>query len=398
VAGQGSIVHHPGGGDPRHFPVFRPPEPDEHDLYLPGIGFCRPHGMASRGPVPAVAGGRTLTVHRMAVLGTGTWLDVEVSGVVPGPGSSRGIRFDVSLLADGEVHVAGLGPIHNRWDDGRMTVRTVARLGPLRPDLAEVEVIVGGEQIGGDLHALVPLVPAVEAGPPATRLSGAAATVGGVTVSVPRAVLGTDPTILLLELRTPPPHGHLWIGSRLGRVRGEELSLFDADGSEYLEEPTVVGSNDQKVVVFPRLPPGASGLRLVVPTVTTAIPAGEAELLVPLAGMRPGSAVPLGLDLALGGLPLRVLAAELWELATGRLLTLRLDLGPRREGRLLVGPGEILVGGEDRGFRGRWPDPGHARYETIDVPLPPQTPDVVSITFRLPIVEILGPWIVPLGF
>jgi hypothetical protein len=274
----------------------------------------------------------------------------------------------------------------------------VARLGPLRPDLAEVEVIVGGEHIGGDLQALVPLVPAVEASLLTTRLSGAEATVGGVTVSVPRAILGTDPTILLLEVRTPPPHGHVWIGSRLGRVRGEELSLFDADGREYLEEPTVVGFHNQVVVVFPRLPPGASGLRLVVPTVTLATPDGEAELHIPMAGQRSGAVIPLGLDLALGRLPFRVVAAELWELATGRLLTLRLDLGPRREGRLLVGPGEILVGGEAHDFRGRWPDPGHARYETIDVPLPPQTPDVVSITFRLPIVEILGPWVVPLGF
>src|SRR5215472_279559 len=404
VAGQGSIVHHPGGGDPRHFPVFRPPTQDEHDLYLPGIGFCRPHGMASRGPVPAAAGGRTLTVHRMAVLGTGTWLDVEVSGVVPGPGSSRGIRFDVSLLADGEVHVAGLGPIHNRWDDGRMTVRTVARLGPLRPDLAEVEVIVGGEQIGGDLHALVPLVPAVEAGLMATRLTGAAATLGGVTVSVPRAVLGTDPTVLLLEVRTPPPHSHVWIGSRIAiRGRGDELTLLDADGREYLEEPTVLGFSHDPAVIgdvafFPRLPPDATGLRLVVPTVTVAAFEGEAELRVPLAGVRPGGAVPLGLDVAFGGDPLRVVAAELWELATGRLLTLRLDLGPRRQGRLLLGPGQVLVDGEDRGFRGRWSGPGHARYETIDVPLPPETPDEVSITLRLPRVEILGPWIVPLGF
>ncbi|HKF18667.1 MAG TPA: hypothetical protein VKF14_15950 [Candidatus Dormibacteraeota bacterium] len=65
----------------------------------------------------------------------------------------------------------------------------------------------------------MPLVPAVEAGLLATRLTGAAATVGGVTIRVPQAVMGTDPTILLLEVRTPPPHGHVWIGSRIA-VRG----------------------------------------------------------------------------------------------------------------------------------------------------------------------------------
>src|SRR5262249_20834010 len=96
--------------------------------------------------------------------------------------------------------------------------------------------------------------------------------------------------------------------------------------------------------------------------------------------------------------PRRVVHAKLWGLETARLLTLRLDLGPRRQGRLLLGPGMVLVDGEDHGFRGRWSGLGRARYETIDVPLPAETPDVVSITFRLPRVEILGPWIVPLGF
>ena len=407
--GHGSIWHHPaaGRGKPTNLPVFRPPAPDEHDLYMPGVGFRSPGGMASRGPVSAAASGLTLTVHRVTVLNEGTWLDVEVSGVVPGPGSSRGIGFEVTLRADGQVHAAAADlnrSFSNHRDDGRIAVRTVAHLGPLRPDLAEVEVIVGGEQLGGELRALVPLVPAVEAGLMATRLTRAAATVGGVTVSVPRAVLGTDPTILLLEVRTPPPHGHVWIGARIAiRFRGQELTLLDADGREYLEEPTVAGSSHDPAVmgdvaVFPRLPPDATGLRLVVPTVTVAAFQGEAELRVPLVGVRPGGAVPLGLDLEFGGDPLRVVDAQLWELETGRLLTLRLDLGPRRQGRLLLGPGQVLVDGEDRGFRGRWSGLGHARYEMIDVPLPREAPDEVSITFRLPRVEILGPWIVPLGF
>ncbi len=54
--------------------------------------------------------------------------------------------------------------------------------------------------------------------------------------------------------------------------------------------------------------------------------------------------------------------------------------------------------GQDRGFRGRWSSESPARYETIDVPLPAETPAVASVTRRLPRVEIEGPWIVPLGF
>jgi hypothetical protein len=102
---------------PGNLPVFAPATPGEHDLYLPGVGFRSPRGMASRGgPVSAIAGGRTLTVHRVALLGRGTWLDVEVSGVVPGPGTSCGILLDVSLRADGQVHQAGVGPVRNRWE------------------------------------------------------------------------------------------------------------------------------------------------------------------------------------------------------------------------------------------------------------------------------------------
>src|SRR5262245_27442359 len=67
---QRSIWHHPAAeaGKSRNLPVFAPPTPYEHDLYLPGIGFRRPRGMASRRPVSAVAGGLALTVHRVAVL------------------------------------------------------------------------------------------------------------------------------------------------------------------------------------------------------------------------------------------------------------------------------------------------------------------------------------------
>src|SRR5262249_27035554 len=128
--GHGSIWHHP-ARKPANLPVLRPPAPVEHDLYLPGVGFRGPGGMASRGPVSAAAGGLSLTVHRVTVLDEGTWLDVEVSGVAPGPGSRRSIGFEVTLRADGQTHAAAadLNRTSDSWDDGRLTVRTVAHLG-----------------------------------------------------------------------------------------------------------------------------------------------------------------------------------------------------------------------------------------------------------------------------
>ena len=84
-------------------------------------------------------------------------------------------------------------------------------------------------------------------------------------------------------------------------------------------------------------------------------------------------------------------------MGAGRLLTLRLDLGPRRHGRLLLGPSQVLLDGENHGFRGRWPHGLDARYEMIDVPLPAETGDMASVTLRGPRVEIEGPWIIPLG-
>ena len=405
---QGAIMHHPApqaGPDPASLPVVTPPTPDEHDLYLPGVGFRRPAGMASRGPVTSVAGDLTLTVHRVAVLGRGTWLDVEVSGLRHDPAALGGGRIDVVLRADGQAHPAGPGRVRAcREESGSITTRRVLRLGPLRSGPAEVEVIVSGELIRGELRALVPMVPAVEAGFPATRLSGAPATVDGVSIRVASAVLGADPTVLLLEVETPPPHGHVWVGSRMGgRERGHELALLDSGGREYLEEITLGGfSHDTAVfddiVTFPWLPADASGVRLVVPTVTVAWHEGHAEVQVPLGRLRPGASVPLGLDLRLGPHPVRLTTAERWELPTGRLLTLHLDLGPRLDGHLLLGPGQVLLDGQDRGFRGCWSSESPARYETIDVPLPAETPAVASVTLRLPRVEIEGPWIVPLGF
>jgi hypothetical protein len=359
--------------------------------------------MASREAISSVVGELTLIVHRVAVLGRGTWLDVEVSGLRHDPAMLGGGRIDVLVRADGQTYAASAGRSRAlRLESGRIATRIMLRLGPLRPDLAEVEVVASGELIPEDLRALVPLVPVSEVGRKAIRLSGHAATVGGVTIRAANAVLGADPTVLLLEVETAPAWG-VWLGSRMGgRERGQELTLRDAQGREYLEEITVVGLSHaaavfDDVVIFPRLPADAAGLRLVIPTVTVAGHEGAAEVQVPLARLRPGEPLAMGHDLRLGSNPLRVTAAELWELATGRLLTLRLDLGPRRDGRLLLGPGQVLLDGEDRGFRGRWSGGMDARYERIDVPLPADARDVASITMRLPRVEIEGPWIVPLG-
>ena len=45
--GHGSIWHYPPRvrGKPANPPVFRPPTPDEHDLYMPGVGFRSLGGM-----------------------------------------------------------------------------------------------------------------------------------------------------------------------------------------------------------------------------------------------------------------------------------------------------------------------------------------------------------------
>jgi len=271
---------------PADLPVFAPPMPDEHDLYLPGIGFRQPRGMASRQSVSASSGDLTLTVNGIAVMGRGTWLDLEVGGLERGPGGTASGGVDVRLRADGVTRTPSPGVTRARRDEsGGITFRRVLRMGPLRPDLTEIEVIVSGELIAGELHAVVPLLPAIEAGLPAVRLAGEAVTVGGVSIRVTNAVLG-DPTVLLLRVVTPPPHQFIWLrGGIGGRVRGEELVLRDAQGREYLEELPLGGgfSHDpavfDDVVHFPRLPTDASDFRLVVPRVTLARPTGDTVVI-----------------------------------------------------------------------------------------------------------------------
>jgi hypothetical protein len=260
-------------------PLYAPPVPDEHDLYLPGVGFRRPRGMASLHPVSVKSGELTMTVHRVAALVRGTWLDLEVAGIRwHGPRGSAPTGLDVRLRATDELRTPAPGLTRATWDGlGKVTVRRVLRMGPLDPDLTEVEVIASGELLAEELSAVVPLVPAVEAGLPAVRLAGEPAVVNGVSIEVTNAVLGGDRTVLLLRVGVSPHSGFVWLGRPFRcRVRGEELVLRDAQDREYLEElPTGVGfSHDQTVfddvVHFPPLPPDASGLRLVVPRVTLA--------------------------------------------------------------------------------------------------------------------------------
>jgi hypothetical protein len=269
-------------------PVYAPPAPDEHDLYLPGVGFRRPHGMASRQQVSVEGGELTLTVHRVAALIRGTWLDLEVSGIRwHGPRGTGPSGLDVRLGAAGEIRKTAAGLTRATWDRrGKVTVRQVRRLGPLGPDVTQVEVIASGELLGAELRAAVPLVPSVEAGLPAVRLAGEPAVANGVSIQVTNAVLGADRTVLLLRVELPPPAGFAWLGRPFRcRIRGEELVLRDTQDREYLEElPTGVGfSHDQTVfddvVHFPPLPPDASGLRLVVPLVTLATDTGNPQAI-----------------------------------------------------------------------------------------------------------------------
>jgi hypothetical protein len=277
----------PPGASP-DLPMYAPPVPDEHDLYLPGVGFRRPRGMASRQPMSVESGELTLTVHRVAALVRGTWLDLEVAGIKwHGPRGTGPTGLDVPLRAAGETRTLTPGLTRATWDGrGKVTVRQVLRLGPLERELTEVEVIASGELLGAELRAAVPLVPAVEAGLPAVRLVGEPAVVDGVSIQVTNAVLGADRTVLLLRVGVPPPPGFVWLGRPFRcRVRGEELVLRDTQDREYLEElPTGVGfSHDpavfDDVVHFPGLPTDASDLRLVVQQVTLSRAPGDLAVI-----------------------------------------------------------------------------------------------------------------------
>jgi hypothetical protein len=143
------------------------------------------------------------------------------------------------------------------------------------------------------LTAKVRLVSVTEAGHPASRPEGADATVQGVTISVPSAVLDRDPAVLRLGASGAAGMGCL--GSRMGtRRRGQELVLRDAEGREYLEEisldPTSHGTAlFDDVAHFPRLPADARGLELIVPTMAVHETKGEAvaRLEYRLAAGRP---------------------------------------------------------------------------------------------------------------
>ena len=144
------------------------------------------------------------------------------------------------------------------------------------------------------------------------------------------------------------------------------------------------------------MPADAEGLELVVPAVTLHGMQAECQLEVPVADLRPGSKRPVELTCALGPFPVRAGQVELVERDDGLFVALDVDLGPVVDGRLLVRPGVVLVDGVDRGLTLHWAATRRERAEVIEVPLPPSPGASVLLTLQSPVVELQGPWVIPL--
>jgi hypothetical protein len=399
--------------EPVHFDAGAGPP----TVYLPGLGFTSDRAAAaSDRPVSVTVGRLTLTVHHLAWVEGAAWVDAELAGL---PDLDlRDLRQpqleDASLAVTnggGSARAAtgwqasGFGPD----EQGRMASRTLRRLTGVRLGPGEAEVALGGPRLPRGLTARVRLRPAAEVGLPAERLSTASATVRGVTVGVADAAMGADPTVLRLIVSGLSEPWYAQIGARFGRVhdrRGRnavhELLLRDAEGREYLEEPSLQPIRHDPnllddVAHFPRVPPDARGLRLVVPALTVTGVRGTCRLTVPIEGLRLGSKRPVALSGVLAGFPVRVVALELLERDGGLALALDTDLGPPVDGRLLVSPGMVLVDGENRGVTFHWAAGHGERAEVIEVPVPPSAGSSIVLTLHTPAVEVQGPWVVPLG-
>jgi hypothetical protein len=381
------------------------------DVYLRGLGFCAdPNGVAAAAPASATMGEFTLSVERLATVGDRTWVELELAdaGEPAMDLPPQSLVQGKIILRDTAGRLVGEGPLRMQTvrvhRDGGAAAWTRLHLPDVRLRAGEVEVAAAGPRLPEGLSVRLRLMPVAEVGLPAVRLTGASATARGVTISVVSAAHGGHPTVLRLAAAGVP--GGTCIGSRIMWTRspGDELVLRDSDGREYLEtledgsrHPI---SHDEAlfddVAYFPRLPPHARGLELVVSSVTVREAEGEAVVDVALAGLRAGVRQPLVQDLRLGRYPVRVTGVELTETETRQTLALHLDLGEKIDGRLLLRPARVTVDGQVLGHTIRWSPHEVLRSEVIEVPLPPHVGEAVRVTLSQPTVEISGPWVVPL--
>jgi hypothetical protein len=239
------------------------------------------------------------------------------------------------------------------------------------------------------------------------QLGGVGAEVdqNGITLQVTGVASTPDGFVVQVAARSQRPAEHVsGLGSyesgHFGQVWGR--MLWDSQGHQYPDmrrgqsDVSTDGDAFLQTLTFATLPPGADAATLEVPSVFVREDTGAASLTVPVAGRRVGDVIALDTDAVLGRYALRATSATIETSEGGAQLVVSFDPGGEHDGRSLVLPARVQVAGRDD----LQPRAGAAtptgQFSEVRVPLPSDTGEELTLTFSGALVEVRGPWRLPI--
>ncbi len=369
---------------------------------MPGLGFRSSRGVAQASRTVVDRDGRALGVTRFVSSDAGTEIQFEVrdpdleKACMGGTFDMQSVHKVTAELRDASGHEYERTQFPNSIGFGQHDFGTFSRtigFASLAPDERHVVLTVHGPL--GEWEVPIELVPLASTGVIEKRDIAAAATVSGVTMRVVGAAFGANETVIEFAAEAP---GQIvrGVGAEMQRQRGDLLVLMDDRGQRYEEtmsSDTVwqPGSDHARGhALFPAIPPDATALRLVVPSLVVEDPEATLDFDLPVLTRQ---------NLSFGPYPVQLHAIEIVE----NLLAppgqqpghgLRGAIAPSvaNADRRFVRAGKIVLDGATHWLGWGWhPEPDTVNF---DVPLDRGvTPQHARLTNA--IVRIRGPWEIP---
>ncbi len=202
--------------------------------------------------------------------------------------------------------------------------------------------------------------------------------------------------IQLSSLSDPAVGNVVWAPS--GMYAPRTLILRDDQGRDYTGKKDNVGAaatdaagERTEAVIFPPVPSDAQHATLLVPFVTLEETTGIAALHIPLAGVSPGTHIPLTAAVTVGQDTFHVTGATLVDSRGERRLIVAMAFGDWQNGCKVVGVNAAVDGGKQYPACTRWSGQDDQCFEATLV-LPAGPLDDATITFSNPQVAVQGPW------
>jgi len=371
-----------------------------------GLRSCDGVVLTEEGQVVITRDGATFTVLGLFSSAGETSARIAITGLPAPPpdhlvGSVRVLLHDEAGKTYPPQHGIGQG----FGMDNRTTLAATpptfsyevnAQFAALDASVRMLDVELTGPAPIGLWHVRVPLradKAAKQPAAPATR----GVSLHGITVQVVGTANSDQGFAIQLSSLADPAVGNVvWAPS--GMYAPRTLILRDDQGREYTGKKDTVGAAATdaarartEAVIFPPVPNDAQHATLLVPYVTVEEPTGIAALHVPLAGVSPGTRIPLIAAVTVGQDTFQVTGVTLVNYRGERRLIVAMAFGDWQNGRKVVGVNAAVAGGRQYPVCTRWSGQDDQCSEATLV-LPAGPLDDATITFSNPQVAVQGPW------